>query len=82
MRPPLTHLQSQQSTYLLVGHKSGLQKVALFSLPSVEWCSGQEMSGALPGGKEQALSSHSITSLQPSALHLGSWGQEALEPAC
>lgn len=55
MRPSLRHLQSQQSSCLLAGHKSGLEKVALSLLPSVEWCSVQEMNGALLGGKEQAL---------------------------
>lgn len=55
MRPPFKHLQSQQSSYLLVEHKIALQKVAISLLPSVEWCSVQEMSGTLPGGKEQAL---------------------------
>lgn len=52
---PNTHLQSQKSSYLLVGLGSGLQKVGLSLLPSVEWCSVQEMSGVLPGGKDQLL---------------------------
>lgn len=47
MRPPFKHLQSQQSSYLLVEHKIALQKVAISLLPSVEWCSVQEMSGTL-----------------------------------
>lgn len=63
MRPPLTHLQSQQSSYLLVGHKSGLQKVALSLLPSVEWCSVQEMrSPAWRKGAGTQITQYNISS--------------------